>query len=236
MLSSLFNLPSKKKNIITGVRSTAFACDSAYVGYKDRIVLKDINFKINEGDFIFLTGESGSGKTTFLKMLSSDLIPTQGKVAGLAYESDFFVANVFQDLRLISELTIEENLNLAYDSKLYKTKQEFFSDLFQLAKIFDFSANLSKKIIDTNRGTKQLVAIVRALLTKPNMILADEPTSSLDLALSHKLFDVLNFYNSKRKLTIVWTSHNRELVKRFNGTKVHLAGGRLQYAGKATLI
>ena len=78
--------------------------------------------------------------------------------------------------------------------------------------------------------------MIRALLTRPNVLLADEPTSSLDKESSIKMFDVLNYYNVKRQLTVIWASHNRELVKQFPGKIVHLENGKLIYSGHACFI
>jgi ABC-type phosphate/phosphonate transport system, ATPase component len=74
------------------------------------------------------------------------------------------------------------------------------------------------------------------LMTRPNVLIADEPTASLDKESSIKLFDVLNFYNVKRKLTVIWASHNRDLVKQFPGKIVHLENGKLVYSGHACFI
>jgi cell division transport system ATP-binding protein len=78
--------------------------------------------------------------------------------------------------------------------------------------------------------------MVRALMTSTNILIADEPTAILDKESSIKLFDFLNFYNVKRKLTVVWASHNRELVKQFPGKIVHLENGKLVYSGHACFI
>ena len=83
---------------------------------------------------------------------------------------------------------------------------------------------------------KQKIALIRALLARPNILIADEPTCSLDKESSVKLFEILNFYNLKRKLTVIWASHNRELVKQFPGKIIHLEKGKLIYSGHACFI
>jgi cell division transport system ATP-binding protein len=89
---------------------------------------------------------------------------------------------------------------------------------------------------DANGGLKQKVAMIRALLSKPQVLLADEPTAALDKESAMKLFEILNFYNVRRNLTVVWASHNRDLVKQFPGKIVHLDGGKLIYSGHACFI
>ena len=147
-----------------------------------------------------------------------------------------FIAQVFQDLRLIGSASCKDNLMYAYDSQIYSSKEEFISDLMELSRVFGITDRLSLKVRDANGGLKQKVAIIRALLTKPDILLADEPTSSLDYDNARKLFDVLNLLSVKRGLTVIWASHNRELVKKFNGRIVHLDKGNLVYSGHACFI
>lgn len=232
----LFSNKKSNKHVITTINSDPFIGDSFSVVLNGSKILENINLKINDGDFLFLTGESGAGKTTFLKVLASEVLPSRGRVAGKCFRKEYYIAKIFQDLRLIEEFTCRENLEIAFDSKIYKSRREFESDVSQLCRIFEIENKLDRPVKLCNRGTKQLLAIIRALLTRPNMLLADEPTSSLDSSLANKLFDVLNFYNSKRGLTIVWTSHNRELVNRFNGKKVSISRGRIQSVGNGCLI
>ena len=87
-----------------------------------------------------------------------------------------------------------------------------------------------------NGGLKQKVALVRALLAKPEIIILDEPTGSLDVDNARKVYEVLSYYNMKKKLTIIWASHNRELVKKFTGRIIHLDSGKLVYTGHACFI
>ena len=92
------------------------------------------------------------------------------------------------------------------------------------------------KVKDANGGLKQKVAMVRALLSKPQVLLADEPTAALDKESAMKLFEILNFYNVRKNLTVIWASHNRDLVKQFPGKIVHLDAGNLVYSGHACFI
>ena len=196
--------------------------------------LKNIDLSIEKGDFLFLTGSSGAGKTTLLNVLSGDLSPTTGRVFRCHREQ--FITKVFQDLRLVENLSCQDNLKLCYDSKIYKSQKEFAEELKQLAQIFNIEDRLNTKIAQANRGLKQKIAILRSLLSRPEVVLADEPTSSLDKDNAFQLFDLFNFYNSKRKVTIVWASHNRELIKQFSGKIIHINQGRLIHTGHACFI
>ena len=196
--------------------------------------LKNIDLTIERGEFLFLTGVSGAGKTTLLRVLAEDLSPTHGQVLK-SHESQF-IAKVFQDLRLVEKLKCIDNLKLSYDSQVYQSKKEFNSELKQLTKIFDIEDRLNTRIKDANGGLRQKIAILRALLARPDVLLADEPTSSLDKNNAFRLFDLFSFYNTKRAMTIVWASHNRELVKQFNGKIIHINQGRFIHKGHACFI
>jgi len=202
--------------------------------------LQPMNLSIKRGEFVFLTGASGAGKTTLLKIIAGEILPSQGKVVvgkmNPAQSNSLFISQVFQDVRLLDNFSCRENLHMAFDPSVYANAKEFEQDLDELAKIFGIHDRLEHKPHSTNGGMRQKIAIIRALLSRPDILIADEPTSSLDFDNSRKLFEVLNLYNLKRKLTVIWASHNRELVKKFAGRIVHLDRGKLVYSGHACFI
>ncbi len=212
-----------------------FYLDNVTVQFSHVKALSEVTLKVSPGEILFVTGKSGAGKTTLLNLLASDVTPTSGKVLTNNIKTTH-MAQVFQDLKLFEHETIENNLWYAYDPSIYKNKAEFYNDLLELAKVLGFSNKLNLKIEKANGGLKAKVAITRALLTKPTVLIADEPTAALDKESAIKLFDVLNFYNVKRKLTVIWASHNRELVKQFPGKIIHLEKGKLIYSGHACFI
>lgn len=228
-------LLGSKKNYQNLKDQFVFYLDNVSVDYGNCSALKDITLTVNPGEIFFVTGKSGAGKTTLLNVLAGDVTPTKGRVFGVD-QNVRFISQVFQDLKLFEHRTCEENIWFSYDRSLYKNKNEFRSDMLELAKVLGIQDKLGDKVRDANGGLKQKVAMLRALMTRPNVLIADEPTSSLDKESSIKLFDVLNFYNIKRKLTVIWASHNRELVKTFPGKIVHLENGKLIYSGHACFI
>lgn len=209
--------------------------DCVSVKYGLFTALKDITLTVNPGEILFVTGKSGAGKTTLLNLLMGDITPSLGKVYG-ADQSSRFCAQVFQDLKLFNELSCEENIWFSYDRQIYKSKNDFYSDMMELVKVLGFADKLGLSVAKANGGLKQKTAMVRALMSQPNVLIADEPTAALDKESSIKLFDVLNYYNVKRKLTVIWASHNRDLVKQFPGKIVHLENGKLIYSGHACFI
>ena len=209
----------------------------ACVAFDKVHALRNVELNIAKGVIVFVTGASGAGKTTLLRLLSGDLKATSGKVQlPFTRREDFFVARVFQDLRLIPELTCEANLNIAFDPSLYDSRKEFEKDKMELCRVLNISDRLGLKIKDANGGLQQKIAIIRTLLTKPDVLVADEPTSALDAENGKRLFEVLSYFNMKRGMTIIWATHDKELVKRFTGRILHLDGGRLVYSGHACFI
>lgn len=213
--------------------SPVFLLENVSVRYGQTVALYPLNLTINQGDILFVTGQSGAGKTTFMNLLADHIDASSGKILR---KGGLFTSYVFQDLRLLSQKSCEDNLWLAYDSSVYKNKNEFNADLTELAKLMGVWDKLHLKVHEANGGLKQKIAMIRALLTRPQIILADEPTSSLDRTNAVNMFEVLNYFNSKRDLTIIWSTHNKELIKQFPGKLIHLDQGKLVYSGQACFI
>lgn len=211
-----------------------FSLENVSIGFGRIKALNHINFVLEKGEVVFITGASGAGKTTLLRMLSGLCVPDEGVLRRPSGE--IFHTHVFQDLKLLNKLTCEQNLWLAYDPNIYLSKNEFQRDLDELCKILGIKDRLHVLAKDANGGLRQKVAIIRSLLTRPDVFIADEPSSSLDFENAKKIFEVLSLYNIKRGLTVVWATHNRELVKRFTGRIVHLDNGKMVYSGHACFI
>lgn len=215
-----------------------FSLEDISVSFGSIHALKQVNLTVEMGEILFITGDSGAGKTTLLRILSGELVPNSGRA--FLPNGDFtnspFTAKVFQDLRLMADKTCRENLMLSFDRRAYISKGSFTNDMFELSRILGIHNRLDLKVSKANGGLKQKVAIIRALLSKPDILLLDEPTNSLDKENTKKIFELLNLYNVKQKLTIIWASHNTEIVKKFSGRIVHLKAGRLIYTGHACFI
>lgn len=195
--------------------------------------LKNIDLEFKLGELVFLTGPSGAGKTSLLRILNQEIKPTTGQID---FSSNLFTAPIFQDLRLLESSSVVDNLYLAYGSIESQTIQEFEKEMQTLLKIFGLSDSRDTKLKNINGGSKQKIGIIRTILTRPEVILADEPTSSLDMDNTLRLFDLFSQIAYKRKTTVIWATHNRELVNKFNGRVVHLDRGKLIYSGNASFI
>ncbi len=216
-------------------KTNLFHLQDVSVNFGPLKALKNVELSIDSGEIIFITGASGAGKTTLLRVLSGEVSPSFGLI-NRPNPRKVFCSHVFQDLRLYSGKTCLENLMASYDPNIYGSKKEFLQDLDELCKILGAEDRLYLKVREANGGLKQKIAIIRALLTKPDIFIADEPTSSLDFANARRFFDVLNLYNVKRGLTVIWASHNKELIQNFTGRIIHLENGKLIYAGHACFI
>lgn len=216
--------------------SLCFSLENVSVQFKKVKALDSVSLNINNGEILFITGPSGAGKTTLLNILAGDLVASGGRSYLAGSNDKKFVARVFQDLRLLVNLTCLENLSVAYDPNIYSSYKAFMQELTELCNVVGITHLLDEKVKNVNGGAKQKVAIIRALLSRPDVLLADEPTCSMDKENAMKVFDVFNYYNTKRSLTVVWASHNRELVRNFPGKIIHLDQGRLVYSGHACFI
>lgn len=208
--------------------SVLYRLVNASVNYKDVFALKNISLNICSGDFIFVTGPSGAGKSTLLNVLSGDQKLTSGSIATTKIRRDhLFIARVFQNLQIVESWTVEQNIEICYSGEIFNSKQDFKNEVRDLLNLFEMNKNFKKKLTKLNGGAKQKVAIIRALLTRPNIFIADEPTSSLDKENAKRLYEVLKFYNQKTGMTVIWATHQVDLINQFHGKLIHLKSGNL---------
>ena len=188
---------------------------------KSIIVLKNINLKINKGDLVSLTGPSGSGKSTLLHIIALLDQPTSGEVffnkknfsKSSSIEKDIVrkkgISIIYQQNNLLTDFTALENvaiplLNNGFSWRESSNKAKKFLSLVSLSKrINHFPSQLSG-------GEQQRVAVARALITEPDLILADEPTGSLDSKTANEIFSLFIKLKSKKR-AILYATHNREL-------------------------
>jgi putative ABC transport system ATP-binding protein len=180
--------------------------------------LVDVNFEVEEGEFVAIMGESGSGKSTLLNILATLDTPTSGKVelAGqdittvkegnlAAYRRDH-LGFVFQDFNLLDTFSVKENIVLPM--VLAKRKlAEMDAQAEKLAKLLNIEDLMAKYPYELSGGQKQRVAVARALMMTPELILADEPTGALDSKNSEELLDLFEKINAEKQ-TILMVTHS----------------------------
>ena len=204
---------------------------------KSIIVLKNINLKINKGDLVSLTGPSGSGKSTLLHIIALLDQPTSGEVffkkRNFSRSSDKEkdsvrkkgISIIYQQNNLLSDFTALENVTipllnngLSWEESNNKAKK--YLSMVNLSKRFNhFPSELSG-------GEQQRVAVARALITEPDIILADEPTGSLDRKNAQEIFLLLSKLKSKKR-AILYATHNRELSERAD-YKLNIIDGNIK--------
>ena len=188
---------------------------------KDIIVLKNVNLKINKGELVSLTGPSGSGKSTLLHIIALLDQPTSGEV--FFKKKSFSKSNdderdlvrkkgisiIYQQNNLLSDFTALENVIIPLVNNGY----EWNEAARKATKILSL-VNLSKRVehfpTELSGGEQQRVAVARALITEPDLILADEPTGSLDRKTANEIFSLITKLKSKNR-AILYATHNREL-------------------------
>ncbi len=187
--------------------------------YDEKLVLKDVNLTINDGEFMVLVGPSGSGKTTLLNILATLDRPTAGSVflngeniqnISSKVLTEFrrdHLGFVFQDFNLLDTLTIHENIALALT--INKTnKSEIDGKVLAVAKELGIEHLLDKYPYEVSGGQKQRTACARALVTNPKLILADEPTGALDSKSAQMLIEMMANLNKNLGATILMVTHD----------------------------
>ncbi|MCR5374974.1 MAG: cell division ATP-binding protein FtsE [Lachnospiraceae bacterium] len=196
--------------------------------------LNDINIEINEGEFVFVVGSSGSGKSTFLKLLTKELEPTEGQIVVNGtnlrkirrmripkYRRN--IGMVYQDFRLLKDRNVYENVAFA-QRVIEMSPRQIKKDVPLMLSMVGLAAKYRSNPKQLSGGEQQRVAIARALINKPKILLADEPTGNLD---PENAWDIMNLLDSinARGTTIVVVTHNMEIVKAMKKRVITLSKG-----------
>ncbi|MBR5273502.1 MAG: cell division ATP-binding protein FtsE [Clostridia bacterium] len=199
--------------------------------------LNNVNLKIDEGEFVFVVGASGAGKSTFLKLIMREESTTEGKVIVNGYDLTKIkkkdipymrrtMGIVFQDFRLIPKMTVYDNVAfpmriIGCGEKKIRKRVNFVLHLVNLQHKADCYPN------ELSGGERQRVGLARALVNNPPMIIADEPTGNIDPEMSYELTELLNQIN-QNGTTVVMVTHEHELVRQFNKRVVVIKDGTIQ--------
>lgn len=183
--------------------------------------LKDVSFSLEKGEFVAVVGESGSGKSTLLNCLGALDVPTSGLITidgsnlftMKEEERTIFrrrnIGFIFQSFQLVSELTVEQNIVFPLLLDYRKPKPSDVEEILELLGLTDRRNHLPSQL---SGGQQQRVAIGRALITKPKLILADEPTGNLDSKNSQDVIDLLTKASRHYQQTILMITHNNSLT------------------------
>lgn len=184
--------------------------------------LKDVSFSVPKGEYVAIVGESGSGKSTLLNLLGALDVPTLGKV--WINGKDIFTMNdqkltvfrrrnigfIFQAFNLIPELTVEQNIIFPVLLDYQKPDKKYLEELLDVLNLKERRNHLPSQL---SGGQQQRVAIGRALITRPSLILADEPTGNLDTKNTSEVITLLKETSKKYEQTIVMITHSRSIAQ-----------------------
>lgn len=193
-----------------------------YKSYGKNYILRDLNFNVNKGEFIFITGPSGAGKTTTLKMLIAIEKPTHGVIRFADTELHNLkpkdipflrrkIGFVFQDFKLLPNRTVFQNVALGLEvSGVFG--DVIVKNVTEILKAVELFIKKDEYPLSLSGGEQQRVAIARALVQNPQVLLADEPTGNLDEDTSKIIIDIIKSFNNKGT-TVILATHDKNLIR-----------------------
>ena len=207
-----------------------------YPAQPNKPALNDVSLQIFAGEFVFLVGHSGSGKTTFIRMLIREVKPTQGHI----YIADEDLANmrnwrvpylrrnigcVFQDFKLLPNKTVFENVAFALEV-IGKSRHVIKTQVPEVLRLVGLQDKLNKRPDQLSGGEQQRVSLARAIVNRPPILICDEPTGNLDPQTSRGIMDLLERIN-RTGTTVVVATHDREMVDNMRRRVIALDRGNL---------
>ena len=207
-----------------------------YPAQPNKPALSDISLQIYAGEFIFLVGHSGSGKTTFIRMLIHEVTPTEGHIY-IANEDLTTMRNwrvpylrrnigcVFQDFKLLPNKTVFENVAFALEV-IGKSRHVIKTQVPEVLRLVGLQDKLNKRPDQLSGGEQQRVSIARAIVNRPPLLICDEPTGNLDPQTSRGIMDLLERIN-RTGTTVLVATHDREMVDNMRRRVIALDRGRL---------
>lgn len=198
--------------------------------------LDKVSFEVGKGEFVFITGPSGAGKTTILKLILGEILPDTGKVEidGVdtrnlkESELPIFrqkIGTVFQDFKVLMERTVKENVEVAL-AVIGLPATEWEERTKHVLKLVGLTKQTNLFPAQLSGGELQRVSLARALVVNPTLLLADEPTGNLDWDTSDTVMELFEKINKEGK-TVIMATHNKEIVKKHQKRIVHIVNGKI---------
>ena len=202
----------------------------------DTHALEKVNIKIEDGEFVFVVGSSGAGKSTFLKLIMHEEKPTEGEVIVNGYSSATMkkkqvpyyrrtMGIVFQDFRIIPKMSVFDNV--AFAMRVIGTgEKEIRKRVPYILQLVGLSEKARSMPNELSGGEQQRVSLARALVNNPKLIIADEPTGNVDPEMSHEIVDLLTKINNSGT-TVVMVTHEHDLVRTFQRRVIVIQHGKV---------
>ncbi len=192
---------------------------------KELIVLKNVDFSLEEGEFVYLIGRVGSGKSSLLKTMYAEIPVTEGSARVFDYDLLSIrrknipmlrrrIGIVFQDFQLLTDRSVYDNLLFVLKATGWKSKQEMDDRIESVLRSVGMTNKSYKMPHELSGGEQQRIAIARALLNKPELILADEPTGNLDSSTGKQIMELIHRISSEGT-AVVMATHNMHLTNEF---------------------
>ncbi len=204
--------------------------------YKDATALDDVTFAVETGEFVSVVGHSGAGKTTLTKMILAEEMPSLGTIFFESVNVNEIknkdltklrrrIGVVFQDYRLLANKTAYENIAFAMEA-VGKTEEEIRSDVPHVLELVDLSNRIYHFPDQMSGGEQQRLAIARAIINQPELIIADEPTGNLDPVNTHEIVQILKKINDLGT-TVILTTHNRGVIESIGKRVITMEKGKI---------
>ena len=196
------------------------------IEYKDvnvyqesQLVLQDVNVEIGEGEFVYVTGKVGTGKSSFLKTLYGEIPVKEGEAKVMGYDMVKKLGIIFQDFQLLTDRTVDANLRFVLKATGWKNKVDINQRISDVLELVGMATKGYKMPSELSGGEQQRIVIARAILNSPKLILADEPTGNLDAETSRQIVELLRQI-CKAGSTVVMITHNLNLIEQFPGRQL----------------
>lgn len=204
---------------------------------RELIVLRDVNLEVHQGEFVYLLGKVGCGKSTLMKTFYGEVPVHSGQATFLGYDLTRLrrkdipylrrkIGVVFQDFQLLPDRTVEENLLFVLRATGWKDKSVMKTHVTDILSQVGMADKAYKMPYHLSGGEQQRVAVARALLNSPDVILADEPTGNLDWETGQEIMELL-YTIRNAGITIVMSTHNLTWPKQYPGRNLHFANGNV---------
>ncbi len=200
--------------------------DDADISNGDLTVIDNFNFRLERGEFVYLTGKVGSGKTSIIRTIIGD-VPLSGgyaRVGGFDLRTirkrqipmlRRNIGIVFQDFQLLMDRSVEDNLRFVLEATGWTSRKAMAARIEDVLSAVGMKSKAHKMPHQLSGGEQQRIAIARSLLNSPDLILADEPTGNLDAETANGIMDLLRNINAKRGTAILMVTHNMQIVRQY---------------------